>query len=694
MVAKPLSEYGTRQRRFRREQADRLGLLSKPANIIAPDLALPVIYGRALVNGRLAFAHKPANTNVTHMIMVYSCHQINAFEDVLYSGRTLSRDDSGQVADIDEIYGWVDVFEHLGSESQPADTRLINEVGTEFWTTAHRLRGLSYLYYQSSLIEAKFPTDEPEAMQALIQGAIVFDTRTSSSAYSTNSVPCIYDLLTNTKYGFGEPTASISVASFDQAANDCDTQGFTVGGIIGTELNPYDMLDKLLDTCAGTLQRVNGLWTLKVGIWEAPTITLGEDDLIVSTDLRIRPKIASDSKVNGMRGVFVEPDREWQELDIPPIENAAFVTEDNGIEHLGDKSLLLVTDVNQAQHLLSIELLKGRQQITLSGSYKLVALQIRAGDVMLINYTRNGVAFSVKSFLVETLIVKLEEGKFLVELDLKETSEAVFTAPSFTSLPTLPEILLQIKEILNVRRVDEDGEEPLKEAPVGTLELVNATEPNGIEFTDDDAIFSWRMVSAGTSEEFGNESSGAGTGWPSPDFRDFRVRIYDEDEETVRREHFSPDDNFIYTLEANQDDGVNGEPATDFFIDVQIRTYSGGRDSNSVRHGASNPSLGKAEFFVVEVDGDYEWDAGANPKLVVILSGNSTITDVINAKEGGTLILYVYQLADTSYTLDTSVMEWPGGNPPTITTGTDAKDIVTGLTRGGIPSFVHQGGFS
>lgn len=689
-IVSPLSDFGSRLRERQRALAERVGLSTEPRNIIAPNLTAPVVYGRALVNGRLVFAHKPANTIVTHMVMVYAGHEIEAFDDVLYSGRVLTRDGAGRVDVTDPASGWIDIFEHLGADAQTADTVLINEVGTDIWTTAHRLRGLAHLYIQAALSTAKFATDDPEAFQAIIKGAKVKDVRPDPDTvgFSDNPTLCLRDYLINTRYGFGVPEVEMSEASFIKAANDCDTQGFTIGGIVDTGLQSFDVIDRILATMGGTLQRVDGLITIKVGIWEAATVTLGKDNLVVGREPTIAPKRRASDLVNGMKGTFTEPARKWQETDIPAVLNPAFVTEDGGITRLGDKRLPMVTDANQAQHLLSIELLRGRRQVTAAAGFKRAALQLRAGDVMELDYTRNGIAWVGKTFVVETLALDFEGTEASVGLDLREINAAVFNAPSFTALPALADITIFDTEYLDV-----DVDDFAAELRIAGLELFNATELNGNDFIDDDAIFIWRTVSAAASFEFGSEPAGGGSGAAGIDFRDFRVRILDLDE-TLRREHFTMVERFDYSLEMNQTDGV-GTPATDFICEVTLRTFSGDRDSEPERHIASNPELGRDDFAPIdEVSGNVAWNAGSRPKRAIRLIGDATMQTPTNLKQGATLILYVEQDSIGNRTLDfVDTYHWPGKTKPVASTDANAYDIITFLVRGGFVDAVQQGDF-
>ncbi len=683
---KPLSDLGNSIRRNRRQLAERLGRSTIPENIVAPNLAAPIVYGRALVNGRLVFAHKPSNTTITHMVYVYAAHEIEEFEEVLYSGRTINRDGSGRVDEIDAAFGWIDIYEHLGADSQAADQTLINEVGTDIWTTNHRLRGLAYLYIQTAFNAVKFQTETPEAQQTIIKGAKVFDTRTSTTIYSTNPALCLRDYFTNTVYGLSRPTAEMNDTDTTQAANDCDTQGFTIGGLISTDMGAPDIVDRLLDAMGGTIQHVNGQYTMKAGIWEAATVTLDEDDLLTGQEPRIAPKVRGNVLINGMRGTFTEPARKWQEMDIPSIINAGFVTEDGGIERLGDMSLPVVTDVNQAQHLLSIALLRMRQQVTVRAGFKLAALQARAGDIIAQDYVRNGITWSAKTFLIDTLALSIQADGFTVDLDLREINAAVFTAPSFTALPTVNEIII-------FKREKTKEEAKPEEIRVAGLELINATQINGVDYVDDDAEFAWRQTSVGENFEFGSEPAGAGTGAPSRDFRDYHIRVLNADG-SLRREVFTANNKWTYSLEMNQKDG-DGTPSTDYTMEVRARTFGGDRDSGPQTHSARNPKLGIDEFAPIDyVTGAVDWDMGEKPKRIILLQANATLQNPTNFKQGGTYILYVAQ-GSGAFTLDYgNLYHWPQGAAPVITTTFEAVDVLTFIVQGTGVFGVHQGDFS
>jgi hypothetical protein len=94
----------------------------------------------------------------------------------------------------------VEINSHNGSDTQAADTRLTQRV--KEWTTAHRLRGIAYMYAQLKFNSDAFPQGLPN-ISAVIEGKKVFDPRTSTTAYSNNAALCIRDYLTDTRYGLG-----------------------------------------------------------------------------------------------------------------------------------------------------------------------------------------------------------------------------------------------------------------------------------------------------------------------------------------------------------------------------------------------------------------------------------------------------------------------------------------------------------
>ncbi len=111
-----------------------------------------------------------------------------------------------------------DLYKHLGSPSQTADTNLVAEnVG---WTSDHRLRGRAYIYAKLGFYADRWPTGIP-TLKAEVRGRKIYDPRTTLTAWSDNPALCIRDYLT-AGHGLGAGAAEIDDATVIAAANICD----------------------------------------------------------------------------------------------------------------------------------------------------------------------------------------------------------------------------------------------------------------------------------------------------------------------------------------------------------------------------------------------------------------------------------------------------------------------------------------
>ena len=123
---------------------------------------------------------------------------------------------------------------HLGTPSQAADPDLVG-ASAGLWTAAHQLKGCAYLVVRLQYDQNAFPTGIPN-ISATVRGKLVYDPRTSTTAWSNNAALCVRDYLT-TGGGMGISTANIDDASVIASANVCDgnvqinSSGATASGL-------------------------------------------------------------------------------------------------------------------------------------------------------------------------------------------------------------------------------------------------------------------------------------------------------------------------------------------------------------------------------------------------------------------------------------------------------------------------------
>lgn len=339
-----------------------------------------IIYGTAKVGGTLVYAAATgSNQEDLHIVVVLAGHECESIDDIYFNDELVGSLNSSGFVTTGKFIDRVRIKKHLGSADQEADADLVREVGQ--WTTAHRLRGMTYIYARMSYNPNVFPNGIPN-ISAVVKGKKVLDTRTSTVAWSENWAMCIRDYLLSDP-GIGLEADEVNEATFVAAANISDEtvaippsgsqKRYTLNGVISLDADPAPIIEDMLSAGAGALVYSQGEYRLYAGAYRTPSISLDEDDL--AGPPQVRPKFRRDDLFNRVRGTFVDPDQLWQPTDFPMVENATYEAQD-GERITKDVELPFTTDVVRAQRIAKILLEKSRQSITVELPCKLSALEV------------------------------------------------------------------------------------------------------------------------------------------------------------------------------------------------------------------------------------------------------------------------------------------------------------------------------
>ena len=405
-------------------------------SIRQPIAAHRVIYGQTRVGGIITFLHTTDDNEYLHQLVTIAAHEVNSIGQLYLDD--LSATVSSNTVNDTKFATFIDVYTGVGTTAGDSalHTALIANSGSK-WTSAHKQSDRAKIYTRFKFDQDTFSGALPN-VTAVVQGRKVYDPRDASTAYSNNAALCIRDYLTNTSFGLGEPTARINDTSFTTAANVCDENvdlngggtedRYTCNGVFETTDTPKDVLAQLLSSCAGRLVYQGGQWTLYVGAYVAPTITLDEDDL--DGGLQVTTQVGRRNIFNTVRSVYVEPSNLYQPTDAPVIKNSTYLTEDQSEVIARDFDWSFTTSSATAQRLSKIELEKVRQQITVMMPVSLKnGMRLQAGDTVSVTNTRMG--WSSKVFLIEEWgFAKRGEADaptLGVNLVLRETASTVYT---------------------------------------------------------------------------------------------------------------------------------------------------------------------------------------------------------------------------------------------------------------------------
>lgn len=350
------------------------------------------IYGRAMISGPLVFAACSPDNSELHLVVALAGHEIDAIEAV-YFGDELSTDS--------KFTGFVTTAVHLGAADQVADADLVAaNVG---WTGAHRLQGVAYVYVKLTYDQDVFPRGIPN-IKCIVRGKKLYDPRTATTVWSQNMALAVRDYLAGS-HGLSAGSSEIDDTAIIAAANICDeavslaaggTEArYTCNGVLDTGMTPRACMESLLSAGGAALTWPAGLWTLHVGAYESPTITLDEDDL--AGPVQVRARVPRQDLFNAIKGTYVDPDKYWQPGDFPPVTNSTYATQD-GAQIFRDIALPMTTSPATAQRLAQMMVEKSRQGITVTAPFKLSAFKLATWDNVMLSLSQLG--WSSKVFKV------------------------------------------------------------------------------------------------------------------------------------------------------------------------------------------------------------------------------------------------------------------------------------------------------
>ena len=435
-----------------------------------------VVYGSVRTGGIFAHTTTTGSNEYLHTFVILACHITDSIEEIILDDTQLAiggaltnvwGNDSNSlprygVSSGHQYYGTFDpdgtattessirIVYHDGADDQVADATAVSDLSE--WTSNHRLRGLTYLYMRFRFLGSIYKSGLP-AISAKIKGKEVYSVIEDGTGWTQNGKDkgrnpalCIRDFLTNTKYGLKVSTAEIndstSVAGgFGYAETRCEDTinskaRYLCDGVFETSNTPKGILDNLLSTCSGKLIYQNGKFNLYVGYYTAPSITLTEDDVI--GEIIMQTKSGRKDIFNGVKTQYYNRSENFISTEITPIVSTKFKNEDDGEEIFANLQLPMVSDIDKANEISAIELLKARQQITFTVTVSLKqGFQIQAGDFVNVTLSRFGWSTKVFECIEWTLVSSTASNMGLAcSLVLKEADTTVYDNSILSDIST------------------------------------------------------------------------------------------------------------------------------------------------------------------------------------------------------------------------------------------------------------------
>jgi hypothetical protein len=415
LISAGISYFSEKKAKKKAKKAARAALVQF-LNFDGTNNFIPVVYGARRVEGTLVFMTTNDPTKFgepnEYLYLVYvlcegEAHQI-LLADILVDDAPVNDARFNFANSIS-----INIFP--GLDNQTADQDFIDE--TAEWTSYHTLSGLAYITVRLKWDRKAF--NNIPSISALVYGKKVYDTRTATTAFSTNPALCIRDYLTNERYGKGLDVSLIDDTAISAAADFYDTTvTFYTGGttgkvfefnaIVDTEQSILDNLKDMMLCCRGFMPYTNGIYQL-IPDKSASSVFAFDTDNIIS-GISIRGENKAD-KYNRMVCTFTDPTNNYQENTViwpeaGSTEEIAFLLEDNGTELIGEIDLPYITNFYAARDLARVFLLRSRNAIRTSFSANSDALNVSVGDVVTVTHPTP--SWSAKLFQVEEVAINYD----------------------------------------------------------------------------------------------------------------------------------------------------------------------------------------------------------------------------------------------------------------------------------------------
>ena len=198
-------------------------------------------------------------------------------------------------------------------------------------------------------------------------------------------------------------------------------------GTLLSSASHKDNITSILTSSGGTMTYTGGVFRMAVSSYIAPSVTLGDDDFVGTIDLY--PKAPRRDRFNGVKGIFIGPENNWQGADFPAFQQTSFSNSDGQVIYRDFTQNFCISGT-QAQRVAKTVLFQSRNEITMRCTVNLKGLQLIPNDRVSITNTRFG--FSNQIFKVTDIAIGATADTGIgVSLTLREdTSQAYDFSPT------------------------------------------------------------------------------------------------------------------------------------------------------------------------------------------------------------------------------------------------------------------------
>jgi hypothetical protein len=191
-----------------------------------------------------------------------------------------------------------------------------------------------------------------------------------------------------------------------------------------TSSTPDSIIGQILSSMGGTIAYSGGQVVVYAAAYRAPAITL--DETHMAGGFTVSTRLSARDRVNAVKGTFISSENQWAAADFPQITSATYLAADDGVYHWRDVILPFTTSSSAAQRIARINLRQAREEIIFTAKFNLTAMQLRAGDTVMLTNANLGWSSKVFEVIAWSLSSDGTPPTPVIELQLRETDSTVY----------------------------------------------------------------------------------------------------------------------------------------------------------------------------------------------------------------------------------------------------------------------------
>lgn len=206
------------------------------------------------------------------------------------------------------------------------------------------------------------------------------------------------------------------------------------GGEIAVSSPVSEANSTILTTCQGRLAEAGGVYTLGIGVDDAPVATITDADILSTEEQTFSPFFGLADTVNGIAATYPSPAEGWNTKAAPPRYSPQFEMEDGNRRLMADVALNFVPYPEQVQRLTLSALKEARRARRHTFVLPPMFWVLEPGDFIRWTSTRNG--YETKKFRVDGVV---DKANLDIVVDLTEVDPADYDWNPGTDYRTEPE---------------------------------------------------------------------------------------------------------------------------------------------------------------------------------------------------------------------------------------------------------------